>query len=152
MGAAYFYHLTRSPIENTLPLLLGKALDTGWRVVVRGVEPARMEWLDQKLWEGPAESFLPHGIAGGPDDAAQPILLSTTAERPNGAVCVMTLDGAPVEIEEVQLLERVCILFDGGDPAALEIARDQWKSLAAAGCALQYWTDEAGRWEKKRES
>ena len=29
MGAAYFYHLTQRPLEVTLPLLLGKALQAG---------------------------------------------------------------------------------------------------------------------------
>ena len=32
MGAAYFYHLTRQPLESTLPILLGRALDQNWRV------------------------------------------------------------------------------------------------------------------------
>ena len=36
MGAAYFYHLTRAPLEVTLPMLLGKAQQAGWRVAVRG--------------------------------------------------------------------------------------------------------------------
>ena len=40
MGAAFFYHLTRRPLEHTLPLLLGKALQAGWRVAVRGTDPA----------------------------------------------------------------------------------------------------------------
>ena len=46
MGAAYFYHLTRAPVEVTLPMLLGKAMGAGWRVAVRGCDTARMEWLD----------------------------------------------------------------------------------------------------------
>ena len=36
MGAAYFYHLTAAPLEQTLPMLIGKAQGAGWRVVVRG--------------------------------------------------------------------------------------------------------------------
>ena len=39
MGAAYFYHLTRRPLEATLPMLLGKAQQAGWRVAVRGTTP-----------------------------------------------------------------------------------------------------------------
>ena len=52
---------------------------------------------------------------------------------------------------EVQALERVCVIFDGNDPAALDIARGQWKALTDAGCAAQYWSEESGRWEKKAE-
>ncbi|WP_288939479.1 DNA polymerase III subunit chi [uncultured Roseovarius sp.] len=152
MGAAYFYHLTRRPLEATLPMLLGKALQAGWRVAVRGVDPGRMDWLDQKLWQGPEEGFLPHGLAGGPHDADQPVLLTTAPDMPNAAACLMTVDGAGVEPDEVQRLERVCILFDGNDPDAVQIARGQWKALTGAGCSAQYWSEESGRWEKKAEA
>jgi DNA polymerase-3 subunit chi len=152
MGAAYFYHLTQKPLEATLPMLLGKALGAGWRVAVRGTDAARMDWLDQKLWLGPEEGFLPHGLAGGPHDAAQPVLLTVTQEAANEPQCLMTVDGAEVAPDEVQRLERVCILFDGNDPAAVEVARGQWRSLTGAGCSAQYWSEESGRWEKKAEA
>ncbi|QYX55592.1 DNA polymerase III subunit chi [Roseovarius sp. SCSIO 43702] len=151
MGAAYFYHLTRRPLEATLPMLLEKALGAGWRVAVRGVAPDRMAALDEALWRGPDDAFLPHGLAGGDHDADQPVLLTTAEEMPNGARCLMTIDGAPVSPEEVQTLERVCVVFDGNDEAALETARAQWKALTSAGCAAQYWSEESGRWEKKAE-
>ena len=149
MGAAYFYHLTRGPLEATLPVLLEKSLQAGWRVTVRGTSPERLDWLDQKLWMG--EGFLPHGVAGGPHDADQPILL-TTGSAPNAATCVMTIDGADVTPEEVTALERACILFDGNDPAAVEGARAQWRTLTGAGCAAKYWSEETGKWAMKAES
>lgn len=152
MGAAYFYHLTQKPLEATLPMLLGKALGAGWRVAVRGTEAARMDWLDQKLWLGPEEGFLPHGLAGGPHDAAQPVLLTVAHKAANDPQCLMTVDGAEVTPDEVQRLERVCILFDGNDPAAVDMARGQWRSLTGAGCSAQYWSEESGRWEKKAEA
>lgn len=152
MGAVYFYHLTRQPLEATLPALLGKALQAGWRVAVRGRDAARLAWLDEQLWRGPDDGFLPHGLAGGPQDADQPVLLTTGTACPNGARCVMAVDGAEVTPAEVQALERVCILFDGGDEAALQAARRQWKALTAAGCAAQYWSEESGRWQMKAEA
>lgn len=152
MGAVYFYHLTRQPLEHTLPALLDKARQAGWRIAVRGTDPARMDWLDEKLWLGPEDGFLPHGRAGGPHDADQPILLTTSAVAGNGATCIMAVDGAPVEAEEVAALERVCILFDGNDDMAVQHARGQWKALTDAGCSAQYWSEESGRWEKKAEA
>ena len=151
MGAVFFYHLTKGPLEATLPVLLTKARAVGWRVAVRGVDPARMEWLDQKLWTGPEEGFLAHGLAGGEQDADQPILLTCKAGAANDPACVMSIDGADVLPEEVTALERVCILFDGNDPDAVQQARTQWKSLTDAGCPAQYWSEESGRWEKKAE-
>ncbi|MBY5932754.1 DNA polymerase III subunit chi [Tateyamaria omphalii] len=151
MGAAYFYHLTRRPLEDTLTMLLGKALQAGWRVAVRGPDVGRLGWLDEKLWLGPDEGFLPHGLSGEPHDADQPILL-TTGEAANNATCVMTIDGAEVTAEEVAALDRVCVLFDGNDPEALNVARAQWKALKDAGASAQYWSEESGRWEKKAET
>lgn len=153
MGAAYFYHLTRRPLEATLPVLLDRARGAGWAVELRGTDRARMQWLDDKLWLGPEDGFLPHGLAGGPHDSDQPVLLCTEGEAAtNGAVCLMAVDGAAVSAEEVETLERVCVLFDGHDPEALQAARGQWKALTGAGCAAQYWSEESGRWEKKAES
>ncbi|KIC33540.1 DNA polymerase III subunit chi [Leisingera sp. ANG-S5] len=151
MGAAYFYHLTQRPLEETLPVLLDKARGAGWRIAVRGRDPERMAWLDDRLWQGPEESFRAHGLAGGPHDALQPILLTARPEAANGPECVMAVDGAAVSAEEVQALSRVCILFDGTDPEAVQHARTQWKALTDAGCSAQYWSEESGRWEKKAE-
>jgi DNA polymerase-3 subunit chi len=57
-----------------------------------------------------------------------------------------------VDADEVGALERVCILFDGNDPAAVEVARSQWRTLTTAGCAAQYWSQEGGAWAMKTES
>ena len=152
MGAAFFYHLTQRPLEATLPLLLEKSLAAGWRVAVRGTDPGRMDWLDQRLWMGPEDGFLPHGQAGGKHDALQPVLLTVQEELPNDPACLMAVDGAQVAPEEVNRLERVCILFDGHDGMALDAARGQWRALTGAGCKAQYWSEESGRWEKKAEA
>lgn len=152
MGDVYFYHLTQTPLEATLPMLLDKARGAGWRVIVRARTSKRLDWLDQKLWLEPDDGFLPHGMSGGPFDADQPILLTTGMERPNQAQCVMAVEGAEILATELKDLNRACVLFDGTDPAAVENARTQWRSLTAAGCQAQYWSQESGRWEKKAQS
>lgn len=148
--AALFYHLMKSGVEDTLAMLLEKSLERGWRVAVRSPDAARLAALDQALWMRGADSFLPHGMAGGPHDALQPVLL-TSGAAVNGAACLMTLDGAEVSAPEALALERVCILFDGGDDAGLALARDQWRELTGAGVAAQYWSEESGRWALKTE-
>lgn len=150
MGAAFFYHMTTQPVDVTLPMLLGKARGAGWRVAVRGRDAARLDYLDGKLWE--ADGFLAHGRSGGAHDVDQPILLTDAAELPNGATCLISLDGAEIAPDEVTASDRTMILFDGNDGDALSRAREQWKALTSAGCAAQYWSQESGRWEKKAES
>ncbi len=152
MGQAMFYHLTRSPLEVALPMLLAKSLQSGWHVVVRGTDAGRLDWLDRTLWTVSDDGFLPHGLAGGPHDALQPVLLTTGPEAPNRAQCLMAVDGAEVSAADCETVERACILFDGNDPKAVERARGQWRALTGAGIAAQYWREEGGRWQKKAES
>lgn len=152
MGAAFFYHLTRSSAEATLRVLLGKSLDAGWRVVVRGRSDPFLARIDERLWLHPEDGFLPHGRAGGAHDADQPVLLTRENDMPNGAACLMSVEGADVTPEEVASLQRVCILFDGADESAVAHARTQWKALTEAGCAAQYWSEAGGKWEKKAET
>ena len=147
-----FYHLTRSPAEQLLPTLIGKSRQAGWRVELRGTDAARMARLDEALWQG--DGFLPHGLAGGPHDALQPVLLTVggagDAGKAAGADCLIALDGAAVDPAECAPAQRVCIVFDGNDPTALDAARGQWRSLTGAGVAAEYWSEEGGRWERKR--
>jgi DNA polymerase-3 subunit chi len=152
-----FYHLTRSTAEETAAQLLARAAERGMRVMVRGTVTEALERLDQRLWLHPEGSFLPHGLAGGEHDAAQPILIApgipaavaTVNVNVNGAVALMLLDNAEASSVEARGLERVWILFDGADPVALNHARGQWTRFTADGIAAQYWSEESGRWEKK---
>ena len=152
MGEAWFYHLTRRPLEATLPMLLERSLARGWRVVVRGTDPGRMDWLDEKLWLEPKDGFLPHGRAGGPHDADQPVLLTTDAALADRADCLVAVDGAEVAPGELASLTRACILFDGNDDLAVQAARGQWRALVATGAHAVYWAEEAGTWQRKAES
>lgn len=150
MGIAMFYHLTRSTPEATAATILPRALQAGWKVMLRGTDRAMIEGLDAALWQQPADSFLPHGLEGGPHDADQPILLGL-GPIGNGAQALMLVDSAITDFEEAEPLQRVWVLFDGGDELALQLARRLWTNLTGAGLAAQYWSEETGRWEKKSE-
>jgi DNA polymerase-3 subunit chi len=149
MGTAVFYHLTRSSPEATLATILPKALNAGWRVMVRGTDPQMLEALDRQLWTEPEDVFLPHAVEGGPFDSQQPILLGRGAAL-NAAQSVALVGGAePLAGEE--RMERIWVLFEGGDEAAVKAARGLWTRLTAAGMAAQYWSEETGRWVMKAE-
>jgi DNA polymerase III subunit chi len=152
MGTVMFYQLLRSAPEDTLAVNAPRALGQGWRVMVRGTDPAALDRLDAALWlAGGEDSFLPHGREGGPQDAAQPVLLGLGGPV-NGAKVLALVDGAGATEAEITAMERVWVLFDGNDPDRLQAARGQWKAMTSAGHAAQYWSEESGRWEKKAES
>jgi DNA polymerase-3 subunit chi len=143
----WFYQLEQKPLPAALADLLERSAARGWRAVVRAAAPAQLEALDVALWTYRAESFLPHGVEG-PDSARQPILLTAAAVNPNGARALFLVEGAAPEALEGY--ERVCLLFDGREEAALARARAQWKAVKAAGHAASYWQQNAsGGWAKK---
>ncbi len=149
MTEVLFYHLTRSPVEVTLMELLEKTRARGWKAVVLCRSDERARWLDQKLWLGEDTGFAAHGVAGGPHDAGQPVLLTTGPGAANNAEIMLALDGAEIDVDGFSAFERVCVLFEGHVESALECARAQWKQVTAAGLPAHYWAQDDGRWVEK---
>jgi len=143
-----FYHLERHPLETVLPNLIERTLERGWRAVVQAGSSERVEALDTVLWTYREDSFLPHGRAGDPFAADQPVYLTAGDETPNGARVRFLVDGA--RASAFRGFTRLVYMFDGSDAEAISVAREQWKAAKAAGCTATYWQQtEAGRWEKK---
>lgn len=148
MTEVLFYHLHRQPIEKVLPALLEKSLERGWRVIVQAASEERIEALDAHLWTYRDDGFLPHGTTKQGEAAAQPVLLTTEGDNPNGATVRFLIDGAAVPID-VQNYQRIVLLFDGEDEDAVAAARARWTEAKAAGHEATYWQpDEQGRWKR----
>ncbi len=141
-----FYHLTRTPLEPALFQLLEKALASGQRALVLASSAERVEALSRALWTLVPDSFLPHGTAADGPVEAQPILLSHQPDFRNGASVLVLVDGA--EAEPPPEIERVLVLFDGGDEAALGQARQLWQRWRAAGAGLVYWQQAERGWRQ----
>ncbi|MCW5695385.1 MAG: DNA polymerase III subunit chi [Bauldia sp.] len=147
MTEVLFYHLQRQPLEAVLPALLERSLERGWRVVVQAGSRERVEALDAHLWTYRDESFLPHGI-DAETAAEQPVFLTEGEINPNRADVRFVVDGAAMGT--VNGYQRVVLMFDGNDEAAVAAAREAWKGLKDAGHNATYWQqNDAGRWEKK---
>jgi DNA polymerase III subunit chi len=149
-AVAMFYHLKSAGLDDTVTMILSRAMGQGWRVMVRSPDKDLLDHLDAKLWLGPEDGFLPHGLQGGPHDADQPVLLGSGSIT-NGAKGLFLLGGADVDATELPGLDRVWVLFDGQDETAVQRARSQWTRLTGWGLAAQYWSDETGSWVKKVE-
>ena len=140
-----FYQLGSAPPEAGIASSATKLLDDKQRRLIVGSDEGLLSRLDRQLWDQGATSFVPHGLAGGAEDAAQPVLLSTGSEAPNLARNLLIADG---EWRESALsYDRAFYLFDG---ETLEGARLAWKLLAGReGVERNYWALEDGRWTKK---
>lgn len=150
-GALWVYQLSGVRLEAALPALLERVRAKGWRAVVRCGSPERAADLDRLLWIYRDDSFLPHGIAGGDAPEAQPIYLTAGTERPNAAEMLFLVDGAEAAPEEIRGYARCALIFDGGQPDALQRARAAWRAATTAGLAAVYYAEGPGGWEKKAE-
>lgn len=149
MTEVWFYHLQNRTLESTLPQLLEKSLERGWRVVVQAGSPERRDALDSHLWTYADESFLPHGTRADGHAALQPIYLTDGPENPNGAIVRFLVDraAAPADLAGYT---RAIFIFDGTDPDALDDARRHWRDIKAAGHEVTYWQqNDRGGWTKK---
>ena len=151
MAEIGFYHLTRTPLDQALPRLLGRVLESGGRAMVLCGGPERVAALDAALWLCSDPDWLPHGTARSGNAESQPIWLTEgdapASGAPNGARFLFLLDGA--ESARLDHFDRVLDLFDGNDDASLDAARRRWATAKAAGHALSYWQQGPRGWEKK---
>ena len=140
-----FYQLGGSPAEQVIASLAEKVLSNEGRLLVVASDEAFLTRLDRMLWDQGPASFLPHGLAGGTDDARQPVLLSTSPDAPNLARNMLIADG---EWRDAALTyDRSFYLFDAD---SLDGARLAWKLLAGReGVDRRYWAQENGRWVNK---
>lgn len=148
MAEVLFYHLTETRLEDTLPQLLEKTLERGWRACVHCGDEDKMTTLDQKLWMFRYDSFLAHGLAEDAFSDQQPILLTTNETAQNNAEVRFVVEMGPEP--DSKNCERIVYMFDGHDQVQLEQARAQWKQLSNAGVEKTYWQQTPERrWVKK---
>ena len=140
-----FYQLSGTSAEEVIASLAEKVLLADGRLLIVAEDDAYLARLDRILWGQDAGSFLPHGLAGGAEDARQPILLSTSSDAPNQARNILIADG--IWREAALTYERSFYLFDN---TTLDGARLAWKLLAGReGIERRYWAREDGKWLQK---
>ncbi|RLQ87645.1 DNA polymerase III subunit chi [Notoacmeibacter ruber] len=150
MAEIWFYHLTDSTLHATLPALLEKSLERGWRAAVEVPDGRLRDALDGHLWTFRGDSFLPHGTDLSKDmpPDEQPVLLTTATTNANAAN-VRFFGGGAMPAEGLNDYERVVLMFDGHDETQLADARAAWKRLKGEGHAVTYWQQgEGGGWKK----
>ena len=147
MARVDFYRLTRDPVERVLPVLATRILSAGDRLLVVAASAMQRQAIDEALWTLQPASFLPHGAAGSPDEAIEPILIAGTLDPApaNGARLVALADGE--WRDEALGFDRVFLLFDN---SRIDDARATWRTLAARDDVdNRFWKqDENGRWSE----
>ena len=139
-----FYQLSQDPAPVAAAMLAKKTREAGERLLVVAAESAQLEAVSEALWASPPEAFLANGMAGGPHDARQPILLSSEVVNANDAAFLLLADGQ--WRDPGTGFARVMLLFDG---ATIDDARGTWSKLGKTeGVERHYWSQRNGRWVK----
>ena len=148
MSEVFFYHLTQTRIEVALPKILERAVSADWLVELRIGSETNVESISDAIWKGPDDSFLPHCLEDNDKLHDYPIVLS---KSPLSEVrdCLIVIDQAELQENEVEKFKRVCLLFDSKNEIELTNARETWKSLSDAGLKTSYWAEDNGKWIKK---
>jgi DNA polymerase III subunit chi len=151
VAEVWFYHLESKTADQELPGLLQRGLDRKLRMAVITVDAERVKALSLKLWGQDELSFLPHGFAGEPFGQQQLIYLCADDLPANNATFRFYLDGTGPQ--SLQNIERASLLFNGGDDAAVQKARDLWRQAKTENVVVRYWKqDEEGRWRDQAAS
>jgi DNA polymerase-3 subunit chi len=140
-----FYQLAGAPPGQVIASIAEKLLAQDSRLLIVAEDEGLLARLDRLLWDQGKTSFLPHALAGGTDDARQPILMSTSPDAPNLARNMLIADGK--WRDAALAYDRAFYLFDA---ATLDGARLAWKLLAGReGIERRYWAQENGKWTQK---
>ena len=140
-----FYQLSGTSPEQVIASIAERVLSADGRLIVIAEDEGFLARLDRMLWDQGPTSFLPHGLAGGADDARQPILLTTSPDAPNLARNALIADG--IWRDSALSYDRSFVLFDN---MTLQGAREAWKSLAGREeVERRYWAQGGGKWVRQ---
>ena len=142
-----FYHLERQNLEQVLPSLLGKALASGHRILVKAQDERQVERLNDHLWTYHPNSFLPHGSKKDGYAENQPIWLTETNENPNSADVLILTPGT--QNDDPEKFSLCCEMLDGHNSDSITAARARWKTYKDKGFNVTYWQQGEKGWEKK---
>lgn len=115
--------------------IVEKAWKAGSTVLIQHQDPAELDRLDEMLWVGNEQSFIPHEIATAPPSlAATPVILNT-GTGPTAAVDVL-INLTPQLPSRPELATRIIEIIDA-DPARRAAGRERFKAYRDRGFALE---------------
>jgi DNA polymerase-3 subunit chi len=142
-----FYHLERSSLDQALPQLVSKALQTGQRILVKAPDEREVERLNEHLWTYDPASFIPHGSAKDGRETDQTVFITSTDHNPNSASILFLTHN--LESADFLSYQMVCEIFDGRSPEHLSAARARWKQYKDSGHTVLYFQQTEKGWQQK---
>ncbi len=150
MPQVSFYHLSKTNLEEALPKLLEKVLDSDGRAVVICENDSRVKLIDDLLWSVGGTRLIPHGTANDNFPELQPVFVTEKQENPNDANFLVSFNSRDEGF--YKSFQRTLVVFSGSSEAELNDARGLWKKLKSdSAYELKYFLqNEKGLWEEKK--
>lgn len=139
-----FYQLSRDPVEDVVPRIASRLLDSGERLIVVAHDTDMQTRISAKLWDSGPTSFLAHGKMGEGKEGRQPILIADQPVPDNNAKNIIFADG--IWREPSEGIVRVFHFFT---LEQVDTARTLWRDLKDKAEERHYWAQEDGRWTEK---
>jgi DNA polymerase-3 subunit chi len=143
-----FYELIATSLEKTLPKILEKVYEGGFKAVVRIESAERLKSIDSAMWTYTTLGFLPHGSSADPAvfHSHQPIWLTLGKDNPiDATVLVITTQ----EYATDNSYDRILDIYDGNDPSSVQSAKERMDAYQHAGNEIMLWKQTLkGAWEK----
>ena len=144
-----FYNLKGEELATPIAMLTYKSVGIGQKMLILSTDE-HMDAVSDALWSSSRESFLAHGRNEEKGADAAPVWLSSdVTANPNRAPYVCLTSGlVPPDLE---LFQRIFMLFDGTKETAVAFARSCWKDWSSLeGVQCRYFAqDDAGLWVKR---
>ncbi len=148
MSVINFYQLSKTPVEEALPVLLEKILSANGRAIVLCKDKKLLKNLDEALWSVGGTRFIPHGTEAEDFKEQQPIFLTPTNDNPNNAKFLVHI--GVISDDNYKDFEKTLMIFNQADMSETQSARDLWKKLKSDDTnELKYFKqNEKGGWEE----
>lgn len=104
--------------------------DQGRRVLIQAMDQAEAKKMDERLWTYESNSFVPHAVAGGPDQGQEPVLIDYEPGNPNQAEVLILLHPTGAAIS--QDFNLVILLIPREEGPELKSCRDLYAKLRDA--------------------
>lgn len=142
----WFYHCTRASPEAVLQKLLNKVLDSQKTAFVQTGVDEKNTMIEQSLWSGSMNDFIPHGLAHDEGCENFRILLGVEYDKRFQTDFLFCLHQC--ETVHFSSFERVIILFDDKIEDYKNWVRSAWVLLKSENYSISYWQQkENGSWE-----
>jgi DNA polymerase III subunit chi len=146
-----FYHLSKTNLEEALPKLLEKVLETDGKAIVLCNDEGNVKLIDGLLWSVGGKRFIPHATANDNDIEHNHVFVTAVEENPINANFLVKLKFD--DSEYYKDFQRTLLIFNGSADSEINYARGLWKKLKSdSSYELKYFLqNDKGMWEQKQD-